>query len=289
LDEVLVRDQVKISLSYGSWSMHLHLSSKPQPKFDVFSVPMKNLFLSIFAFVSVALAGQAAEVAAPVYELRVYSAHEGKMPELLARFRDHTCALFERHGMTNIGYWTPVDAKDGNKLYYVLQHASREVAKASWKSFGADPEWQTAKKASEANGSLVDGVESTFLALTDYSPVQSPLKGSHVFELRTYTTNEGKLDTLDTRFRDHTMTIFSRHGMTNLQYWHPLDADKGAGKTLIYILAHNSREAATKSWADFQADPEWVKVRNASEEAGKILAHAPASVFLTPTDFSALK
>jgi hypothetical protein len=120
--------------------------------------------------------------------------------------------------------------------------------------------------------------------------VQHPLtQRPHVFELRTYPTNEGKLENLDARFREHTIEIFARHGMTNLQYWHPLDADKGAGKTLIYMLAFDTREAATKSWADFQADPEWVKVRNASEANGKILAKAPVSVFLTPTDFSALK
>ncbi len=227
---------------------------------------------------------------APVYELRVYTAHEGKMPELLARFRDHTCKLFERHGMVNLGYWTPLDAKDGNKLYYVLQHRSRDAAKESWKAFGDDPEWQTVKKASEARGPLVDSVESTFLALTDYSPTPGPLaQKPHVFELRVYTTNEGKLEALDKRFREHTMDIFRRHGFTNLPYWHPLDADKGAGKTLVYLLAFDSREAATKSWAEFQADPEWIKVRTASEENGKILAHAPVSVFLTPTDFSAMK
>jgi len=254
---------------------------------------MKNPFglLALALLGSFAVSGYSAALPpAPVYELRVYTAHEGKMPELLARFRDHTCKLFEKHGMVNVGYWTPLDAKDGNKLFYVLQHKTRDAAKASWKKFGDDPEWQVAKKASEVNGSLVDGVESTFLALTDYSPTQRPLaQRPHVFELRTYTTNEGKLEDLDKRFREHTIEIFGRHGMTNLQYWHPLDADKGAGKTLVYMLAHDTRETATKSWADFQADPEWIKVRNASEVNGKILAHAPVSVYLTPTDFSALK
>src|SRR3954462_4248310 len=114
---------------------------------------MKKLLglLSLVAFVSFALNGLSAALPpAPVYELRVYTAHEGKMPELLARFRDHTCKLFERHGMVNIGYWTPMDQKDGNKLYYVLQHRSREAAQASWKAFGADPDWQAVQKASEA-------------------------------------------------------------------------------------------------------------------------------------------
>lgn len=254
---------------------------------------MKTLLglVSLFLLGSFAVTGHSADQAAPVFELRVYTAHEGKLPELLARFRDHTCALFERHGMVNVGYWTPLDtSKDGNKLFYVLQHKSREAARASWKAFGEDPDWVKAQKASEANGPLVIGVESTFLALTDYSPTPQPLGDrSHLFELRTYTTNEGKLDNLDARFRDHTIEIFNRHGMTSVHYWHPLDVEKGAGKTLVYILAHDTREAAAKSWADFQADPEWVKVRTASEQNGKILAHAPVSVFLAPTDFSELK
>jgi hypothetical protein len=254
---------------------------------------MKNILavLSLVSLGSIAVTAYSAALPPPpVYELRVYTAHEGKLPELLARFRDHTCKLFEKHGMVNVGYWTPLDAKDGNKLYYILQHRSREAAKESWKAFGNDPDWQSVQKASEANGSLVDGVVSTFMTPADFSPTPHPLAGGpHVFELRTYTTNEGKLDALDTRFREHTIDIFNRHGLSSLQYWHPLDADKGAGKTLIYILVHDSREAAVQNWAAFQADPEWIKVRNASEENGKILTHAPVSIFLQPTDFSPLK
>lgn len=255
---------------------------------------MKNLLglVTLLLTGSFATTGYSAALPpAPVFELRVYTAHEGKLPELLTRFREHTCALFERHGMVNVGYWTPLDTKDGNKLYYVLQHRSRESAQASWKDFGSDPEWKTVQKASEASGPLVVGVESIFLALTDYSPAPHTLgQRPHVYELRTYTTNEGKLETLDARFRDHTVELFARHGMKNLQYWHPTDADKGAGHTLVYILAHDTREAATKSWADFQADAEWIKVRTASEVAGKILIKdGVKSVFLAPTDFSALK
>jgi heme-degrading monooxygenase HmoA len=254
---------------------------------------MKN----VFALLSLAMIGSfsvtgfsAALPPAPVFELRVYSVHEGKLPELLARFREHTCKLFEKHGMVNVGYWTPLDAKDGYKLFYVLQHRTLEAARESWKAFRADPEWQAVQKASEANGRIVDSVSSTFMALADYSKPPHTLSGGpHVFELRTYTTNEGKLDALDKRFREHTDEIFQRHGLSSFEYWHPLDANQGAGHTLIYILVHDSREAATKNWAAFQADPEWIKVRNASEENGKLLVHTPASVFLAPTDFSALK
>jgi len=136
----------------------------------------------------------------------------------------------------------------------------------------------------------VTKVDSTFLAATDYTPAAIPsLTGGHVFELRTYTCNEGKLDGLDARFRDHTIKLFEKHGMTNVLYTHPTDAEKGAGKTLVYLLAHASTDAAKKSFDAFRADPEWIKARDASEANGKLLVNPPASVFLTPTDFSALK
>ena len=255
--------------------------------------PMKDIvrLVSLLVLSVFAVAGVRAAETSPVYELRIYTTNPGKMPDLLARFRDHTCAIFARHGMASVGYWTPVDQKDGDKLYYFLRHENRAAATASWKAFMDDPEWQSVRKASEANGAIVSGVESIFLTLTDYSPaVPAATTGPHVFELRTYTTNEGKLEALDARFRYHTMALFAKHGMMNLPYWHPTDSEKGAGKTLLYLLAHASREAATKSWADFQADPEWVKVRNDSEASGKILIKdGVKSVFLTPTDFSALK
>src|SRR6218665_2362215 len=86
----------------------------------------------------------AADSSERVFELRTYTTEAGKLPALLARFRDHTVRIFEKHGMKNVGYWTPADAKDGaeNKLIYLLEHRSREAATAAWKAFGADPEWQ---------------------------------------------------------------------------------------------------------------------------------------------------
>ncbi len=105
-----------------------------------------------------------------------------------------------------------------------------------------------------------------------------------VFELRTYTTNEGKLPDLLKRFREHTTQIFEKHGMTNIGYWVP----KEKPNTLVYILAYPSREAATKAWTDFRADPEWIRVSKASEVNGKIVNHVD-SVFMAPADFSPIK
>ncbi len=109
--------------------------------------------------------------ATTVYELRVYSAAPGKLPELLTRFREHTMKLFERHGMKNVAYWTPVDEPaKSNTLIYILRHESREAAAASWKAFQDDPEWKSVKEKSEQNGKLVDKVDSTYMATTDFSP-----------------------------------------------------------------------------------------------------------------------
>ena len=106
-----------------------------------------------------------------VFELRVYQAAPAKLAQLLARFREHTTKLFDRHGMKNVAYWTAVDEpQKSNTLIYILEHPSREAAAANWKSFQDDPEWKSVRDKSEANGKLVEKVDSTFLVLTDFSP-----------------------------------------------------------------------------------------------------------------------
>ena len=229
------------------------------------------------------------------YELRTYTATPGNLDKLLARFRDHTLRIFEKHGMKNIGYSVPTDQANGagEKLVYLIAHTSREAAKQSWKNFSADPEWKDVSAKSQIGGKIVAKVESVFLTATDFSPVPAQYQGApRLFELRTYTTPVGKIAALDARFRDHTMGLFAKHGMTNLGYYHPTDADKGAGQTLIYFLAHANRAAATKSWAAFRADPVWVAAKAASEKAagGPItISDGVKSVFLAPTDFSPIK
>jgi hypothetical protein len=108
-----------------------------------------------------------------VFELRTYYAPAGKMEALHARFKDHTCKLFEKHGMTVVGFWAPTDAKESQrKLVYILAFPSREAAAKSWEAFRTDPEWLRVKDASEKDGKLVEKVESTFLNPTDYSPLK---------------------------------------------------------------------------------------------------------------------
>jgi NIPSNAP protein len=109
--------------------------------------------------------------ATAVYELRVYHCNQGKLPDLLARFRDHTMSIFEKHGMTNVAYWIPTDDPlKSDTLFYIIAHASRAAADANWQAFRNDPEWKAVQAKSEANGKLVEKVDSTYLTLTDFSP-----------------------------------------------------------------------------------------------------------------------
>jgi hypothetical protein len=160
----------------------------------------------------------------------------------------------------------------------------------------ADPDWKKAQRESEANGRLVARIESTFLAATDYSPGIKPAVGAEprTFELRTYTASKGNLDALNARFRNHTVKLFSKHGMEHFGYWTPMPGQKGAEDTLIYILAHKSKDAATASFTAFRADPDWVKARAESEQkAGGPLTEGGMagvkSVFLRAADYSPTK
>ena len=230
-----------------------------------------------------------------VYELRTYHTHPGRLGALNDRFRDHTIPLFRAHGMEPIGFWTPADEDEGSEstLVYMLAFPSREAAEKSWADFRADPDWQAAKSASEADGPIVDRVESVFLEPTDYSPDPSEAGGAEgeprAFELRTYTTSPGKLADLNTRFRDHTMAIFAEHGMTSVGYWTPADQDAEGVEKLVYLLAHDSRESAAESWKAFGADPKWQAAYKASQADGIPLAAEVESLFLVPTDYSPLK
>ena len=111
--------------------------------------------------------------AARVFEIRTYYAFPGRLEALHKRFREHTMKMFEKHGMTNVGYWVPQDspAKEAT-LIYVISHASREAAKANWAAFSADPEWKKISEASQVDGKIVEKVDSVFMDATDYSPLR---------------------------------------------------------------------------------------------------------------------
>lgn len=138
-----------------------------------------------------------------------------------------------------------------------------------------------------ASGCRAAGVAPA-TAATAAAPATTGIgQAPRVYEIRTYTTHPGRLDALQRRFRDHTTRIFTKHGMTNVGYWVPQDSAR-ASNTLVYILAYPSRDAARQSWDAFRADPEWQRVRAASEADGPIVVKVE-SVFATPTDFSPLR
>ena len=257
-----------------------------------------------------------------VFELRTYHANEGKLDALLTRFRDHTLSLFEKHGMTNVGYWVPVE-NEKNELIYLLSFPNKEAQAESWKLFRDDPDWKAAYKASIKNGKLVAKIDSLLLEKTDFSGSFEKGEGEpRLFEMRTYTAAKDMLPDLEKRFRDHTRSLFEKHGMTNLGYFELLPGQKAADRTLLYFLAHTNAESAKKSWKAFRNDPEWRKVAeesvknargpilaekielNMSEadtdgdgnvSAAEFEAHAKVgkkavnSVFLQPTDFSPIQ
>ncbi|OGT71691.1 MAG: hypothetical protein A3H44_15055 [Gammaproteobacteria bacterium RIFCSPLOWO2_02_FULL_57_10] len=108
-----------------------------------------------------------------VFELRTYKATPGNLDKLLARFRDHTMRIFEKHGMTNIGYWIPTDeAESADTLVYLLSHESQEAATNSWRAFSQDPEWQKVNADSNANGPILDSVQRKFMTATDFSQIK---------------------------------------------------------------------------------------------------------------------
>jgi hypothetical protein len=230
---------------------------------------------------------------ARLYEMRVYTANPGKLDGLNARFRDHTVQLFKKHGITNVGYFVPTGDNKGEKLVYFLSYPSKAAREKSWKGFLADADWKKAAAESEKDGKLVKKVVAKFLVPTDYSPaIPLEAKGDRVFELRTYTATKGNLGVLDARFKDHTIKLFEKHGMTNVAYWHYAPSEKDADKMLVYLLAHKSEEAAKQSFAAFAKDPDWVAARKASEvQGGGPLTEkgGVVSEFLTPTDYSPLK
>ena len=145
------------------------------------TVPIASRLLSAVALVAIGFgfgafySSTSAQAQAPgrVFELRTYTAPDGKLPLLQKRFRDHTLRIFEKHGMKNVGYWVPQDtpAKE-NTLIYVISHASRDAAKKSWADFAADPEWKKVSAESQVDGPIVSKVVSVFMDATDYSPIK---------------------------------------------------------------------------------------------------------------------
>jgi hypothetical protein len=227
--------------------------------------------------------------AAPVFfELRTYYAAPDKLDDLLTRFRDHTVSIFEKYDIVNMGYWLPIDNTE-NKLIYLVGFESREQRDASWKAFFVDPDWEKAYAASRADGPLVDSVKSVFLNYADFSPqLKQEDGGPRIFSMRTYHTNENKLESLKTRFREHTLDIFEANGMQNVAYFDLAAGQEGAENTFVYMIAFPDTTARKAAWESFSEDENWKSAYANSIKDGK-LVESIDFVLLNPTDFSPLK
>lgn len=249
---------------------------------------MKNILTLFLAFVLVysTFAQQAQGLKSNYFELRIYTAHEGKMPDLVKRFQNHTAAIFEKVGMENVAYFLPVDESD-NTLTYILGYpdvASRDIM---WEKFLNDPEWKKAYQESIVNGPLVKEIKEIYMTLApelNNTPKPSP---SGIFQLRTYYCHEGRLDNLLARFRDHTQALFEKQGLRNYPYFLTVEKD-GAQSKLVYLLGHESQPAYEQAFQAFIKDPEWIKARDASESDGKIVEKVDAK-FLKTLSFSPMK
>jgi len=193
-----------------------------------------------------------------IYELRIYVTNPGKLPDLHARFREHTMKLFEKHGMENVIYWTLTEdfrtETKVNTLVYLLAHKNKEAADASWQSFRADPEWQAVVAKSEENGRLTASPPvSIYMNPTDFHPGEWAVnaksdKPARLFELRTYNDGEARVPATVGRFRDWEAQMFRDSGMETLGFW-----TKADNSAFVYLLGHKDRETADKNWPTFFA------------------------------------
>jgi hypothetical protein len=248
---------------------------------------MKQLFAA-FVFLLLSFSAQAQPSANRYYELRIYYCNPGKLETLLERFQNHTLKLFEKHGMENIAYWVPIDNQQ-NALYYILAFPDRAARDASFASFIADPVWKEVAAKSEEKGKIIQSITSIFMKGADIMPIinASVASPDRTFELRTYTCSPGRLPNLTTRFKNHTLKLFEKHGMQNIAYFTTEEAD-GAQPKLVYLVAHKDQAAAAASWTAFRADPDWIKAKEDSEKDGKIVEKVE-TLMMKPTAFSKIK
>jgi len=233
-----------------------------------------------------AVAQPASPSAAPretrLFELRVYHAAKGKFDALNARLRDHGVRLFAKHGMTNIGYWASEDGSD-EKVVFLLAHPDRAARDRAWASLTADPEWQQARRATEARGKLVARIEEVFLTPTDFSPVVTAARSGEprVFELRVLAAQDGALDQLQVRSK-RTVRSLEKDGVSCVGSWTLAPGQRGADSTLVCLLARDPVRARGRG----VIDPTLVI---ALDDDAPASPDVRKTELLRPTDYSPLK
>jgi hypothetical protein len=212
-----------------------------------------------------------------LYELRRYMTVPGKLPAINDRFAKHTIGFFKKHNIGILGFWTD-EIGASNQLTYILAFDSMADREQKWTAFQADPGWHQIRSETETHGPIVDHVLNSFMRPTSYSP--QPQLRSTLQELRVYDAMPGKLPALHDRFANHTMGLFTKHGIDNVAYW---TDDVGTSNRLIYMLGHPDLGAREKNFAAFQADPAWQQARNESEKNGALVRVSRHSILrLTP-------
>lgn len=167
-----------------------------------------------------------------LFELRTYHTSDGKLDALHARFRDCATRMFEKHGITNLGYWTPADA-NGSRIVFLLAYPNEAARDASWSGLAIDPDWRKCRRETERDGRLVERIEELLLVPTADCPVVAPTRGEEprAFEVRTYTT---KLDD-----RTHHHTICEKYREALVGCWTATTTRPSGEVTHVYLLAHD--------------------------------------------------
>ncbi|MGV3486624.1 MAG: NIPSNAP family protein [Planctomycetaceae bacterium] len=236
--------------------------------------------------------------AGKLYELRFYTTHPGKLPDLHARFRDHTMKLFEKHGMENVIYWTVKKGikEDGgdvdNMLVYIIAHKDEAAKDASWKAFLNDPEWKAVAANSEKNGKiLAKPPRAILMRETDFSTGQQSVgdaasASSRLWELRQYNDGPERVPSTVDRFGSGEKELFTKNGMQTVYFWTATDQS-----AFIYLLAHKDQAAADASWKGFMTDfrPFMEQYRASHPDLPKGRGNGNEVRYLVPTDYSPLK
>lgn len=257
-----------------------------------------TLVLTLSLSLSANAAEDDAKQTGKLYELRIYTTHPGKLPDLHARFRDHTMKLFEKHGMENIIYWTVSQGtkEDGedkdNMLVYVIAHKDEASKDASWKAFISDPQWKAVAAKSEENGKiLAKPPQAILMRETDFSASDEPANDgtdavARLWELRQYNDGPERVPHTVDRFGSGEKELFTKHGMETVKFWTATD-----NSAFIYLLAHKDKAAADTSWKGFFADFRGFmdEYRASHPNLPKGRGNGNEVRFLVPTDYSPRK
>ncbi len=233
-----------------------------------------------------------------LYELRFYVTNPGKLPDLHARFRNHTVGLFEKHGMENIIYWTVSEGDKGdgedaeNMLVYIVAHKDEAAKDASWKAFREDPEWKEVAKKSEENGKiLAKPPRAIFMKQVEFSAADEPANANteapaRLWELRQYNDGPERVPSTVDRFGSGEKELFTKHGMQTVKFWTATD-----NSAFIYLLAHKDKPTAEASWKGFFGDfKEFMqKYRESHPNLPGGRGNGNEVRYLIPTDYSPRK